>query len=106
MRNASLVLGSVLLVALLSWPAGGCATTAAGGRVYVSTAPPPPVAEARGIAPGPGHVWVAGFYRWNQTRYVWVPGRWTAPPRPKAVWVPGHWQRTSRGYHWVEGRWR
>jgi hypothetical protein len=96
-------LGIALLISAASV---ACASAAPRGRVYVKVAPPPAIVEVRSVAPGPGHVWVGGFYRWEHNRYVWVRGRWVVPPHPKAVWVPGHWQHSPRGHFWVEGRWR
>ncbi len=95
--------GTALLVAAVGvLPA--CATPR--GRVYVRIAPPPPIVETVVVAPGPGYVWVPGYYRWSGTAYVWVPGAWVRPPRPRAVWVPGHWVHDRRGWFFVEGRWR
>ena len=76
------------------------------GRVYVRVGPPAPIYEARIVAPGPGYVWVSGYHTWSGNAYVWVPGRWVAPPRPRAVWVAPRWVHDRRGWYWVEGRWR
>ncbi|MFN8061158.1 MAG: hypothetical protein U0Q12_18505 [Vicinamibacterales bacterium] len=95
------VVGQTLLA---SWLLMGCASAAP--RVYVRVAPPAPIVEVRGVAPGPGFVWVAGYHRWSGSAYVWVPGRWVPPARPRASWVPGHWARDRRGWFWVDGRWR
>lgn len=74
--------------------------------VYVKIAPPAARVEVRVASPGPGFVWVEGYHRWHGGAYVWVPGRWTLPPRPGAVWVPGHWKGTRRGWVWKAGHWR
>ena len=76
------------------------------GRVYVRTGPPPIRAEVVGVAPGPGYVWVPGYYRHDGRAYVWVGGRWDRPPRARARWVPAHWERDRRGWYFVEGHWR
>jgi len=76
------------------------------GRVYVRTAPPAPIVEVRTVAPRPGFVWIEGYHRWTGRAYVWVPGRWTAPPRTRAVWVPGRWVHSRRGWHYAAGYWR
>jgi hypothetical protein len=72
--------------------------------IAVGSAPPPPPAVAVGpvgVAPGPGYVWVPGYWDWVAGRWVWVEGRWIVPPRPRAVWAPpivefrlhrGHWR--------------
>jgi hypothetical protein len=79
----------------------------ADARIYVRIGPPAPVAEVRAVAPGPRHVWIPGYHRWDGSAYVWVGGRWDLPPAGRAAWVPGHWSHHhSRGWYWVEGHWR
>ncbi len=94
-------LGSILLFLAI-----GAAPCLAGARVFVRVAPPAPPADVRVVAPGPGHVWIGGFHRWDGAAYVWVPGRWAVAPRPHAVWVPGHWKHSRHGWYWLEGHWR
>ena len=85
----------------------GIATLSEAAVVVVRVAPPPPPSVAViGVAPGPRYVWIAGYQRWNGNGYVWVPGRWTLPPRAGVVWVPAHWAPRSGGYIFVAGRWR
>ncbi len=93
-------LAAVLATTLAAWPA------AAGTRVYVRIGPPAAVVETRVAAPGPRHVWVAGYHRWNGQAYVWVPGRWTLPPAHRHKWVAGHWAHSRSGWYWVDGHWR
>jgi WXXGXW repeat (2 copies) len=76
------------------------------GRVYVRVAPPPPVVERVIVQPGPGYVWVPGYYVWTGARYQWRAGAWQRPPRPRAVWVAPHWRHDRRGWFLVEGHWR
>jgi len=95
--------GSVLVT--ISMFAAACATTVS-GRVYVRTGPPPLRAEVVAVAPGPGYVWVPGYYRWDGAAYIWMPGRYERPPRERARWVPAHWERDRRGWYFVEGHWR
>ena len=77
-----------------------------GGGVYVRVAPPVPVVEVEGTAPGPDYVWIRGYHRWEGDRYVWVPGHWERRHHAGAVWVDGHWQHDREGWFWVEGHWR
>ena len=95
------ILGSLFLSLTL-----GSGTLLAGTRVYVRVAPPRPPAEVRIVAPGPGHVWIGGFHRWDGNAYVWVPGRWAVAPHPHAVWRAGHWKHSHHGWYWVDGHWR
>ena len=82
------------------------AAGSANAQVYVRVGPPPVVVEHPGPRPHPGYVWIQGYQRWDGARYVWVPGRYEAPPRPRAVWVPHHWVHSRHGWVLVEGRWR
>jgi hypothetical protein len=49
-------------------------TAPAAPRIYVRIPPPPLVVETRPAAPGPRHVWVEGYHRWDGRGYVWAPG--------------------------------
>src|SRR5215471_3133551 len=81
----------------------GCA---AGGAYYVTSPPPPPaVVGVVGYAPGPGYVWIDGFWDWRG-RYVWVPGYWGRRPHPHAIWVPGRAHYEHGRYSYRRGHWR
>jgi hypothetical protein len=94
---------SLILVTTVAAP-NACASPS--GRFYVRVAPPVPVVEAAIIAPGPGFVWIPGYYVWDGVAYVWVPGRWERPPHPGARWIPPRWVPDRHGWRFVEGRWR
>ena len=79
---------------------------ARGGGVYVRVAPPVPVVEVEGVAPGPDYVWIRGYHRWDGERYVWVQGHWERRHHAGAVWVDGQWKHDRDGWYWVEGHWR
>jgi len=80
------------------------------GRGYVAyrvPAPPAPyVAGAVGYAPGPGFVWIDGFWDLHGSRWVWVNGRWGRPPYPRAVWDPDRWERHGNNWRYYRGHWR
>ncbi|SRR5258706_16437145 len=84
------------------------ATGCAGGYYsgYVSVPPPPIRAEYYGAAPGPGFVWVGGYWNWSGGRYAWRPGYWGRPPRARAVWVAPAWEPRGGRYHFRRGYWR
>jgi len=92
------------LLALLFTATTACAGPR--GRVYVRVAPPPPLAERVVVTPGPGYVWVPGYYVWTGAPYNWRAGAWVRPHRPRAVWVAPHWRHERRGWFFVEGHWR
>jgi hypothetical protein len=84
----------------------GCGGYGYYGGVYVRTPPPPLRYEVYGPAPGPGYVWINGYWSYRGNAYVWTPGRWERPPRGKHHWEDGRWERHGDGYRWREGRWR
>ncbi len=57
-----------------------------GGHRHYPPPPPPPVYVYRPPCPGPGYVWIAGYWHRVGPRYVWRRGYWVAP-RHK------HWKR-------------
>ena len=63
-------------------------------------APPPPRVYARPVAPGPGYVWVDGYWYPVNGHYVWHRGYWTQPPYGGAIWVGPRWEggRYYNGY--------
>ncbi len=79
-----------------------------GGYVaYRVPAPPPPYAVgAVGYAPGPGYVWMDGFWNLNGGRWAWVNGRWGRPPHPHAAWVADRWERHGHDWRYRRGYWR
>jgi hypothetical protein len=91
-------IASAAVVAIL----GSAAPTLA--QVY-APGPPPPLRQEVVPPPRAGMGWRAGYWRWNSTRYVWVPGHYARVPHPGAHWVPGHWAQGPRGWFWVEGHW-
>ena len=97
---------ATVLVAASSLTSLACA---ARGAYMVSYAPAPPPPRAMGfvgVAPGPGFVWIDGYWDWRGHDWFWVGGRWARPPYPRAVWVPGNWAHHSHGYRWTAGYWR
>src|SRR4051812_31228116 len=95
----SVLLAAVLSVAALS---SGCAGTRVYGGGYIGGPPPAPSGYYRAPSPGPGYVWIDGFYVPNGSRYAWRPGYWTRPPHRGAIWeAPSY--RSGRYY---PGRWR
>ena len=97
-----LLTGMMILGAALS----GCAS---GGRYYVAARigpPPPPRYGVMGMAPGPGYMWIDGYWDLRGSAWVWAPGRWVRPPRPHAVWVPHEWREDHGRYRFYRGHWR
>ena len=68
--------------------------------------PPPEPMEVGPSVPAPDadHYYVAGYWMYRDTRYVWRPGFW-ARCRPNWVWVPAHYVWSPCGYVFVDGYW-
>jgi WXXGXW repeat (2 copies) len=56
-----------------------------------SMALPPLPAYSQPAIPGPGHIWIPGYWAWNGAGYYWVPGYGTPPPAADLLWTPGDW---------------
>jgi len=74
-------------------------------QVVVPVRPPRVIVERPIPRPGPGYVWLPGYYRWAGARYVWVPGRYEIPPRPGVVWVAPHWVHRNGSWVFIAGYW-
>jgi len=98
--NKTLLAVAILLVAPTFMPA---AHVDLGLAVGTPPPPPPPayVAGPVGVAPGPGYVWVDGYWNWVGGRWVWVPGAWVLPPHGHRVWVA-----PAIDFRWHGGHWR
>jgi len=98
---------SAAAVALLSL---GTLIGCGGGVYYAGVAvgppPPPPVYGPVAVAPGPGFIWINGWYDLVGGRWVWHPGYWARPPHPGYVWVEPHWEHRGNGWVRHGGRWQ
>ena len=69
----------------------------------VAYAPPPvPVAAYVPPAPGPGFVWVGGYWYPAGAQYAWHAGYWARRPYPRAYWVGPRYY----GHQYYHGYWR
>jgi hypothetical protein len=95
----------LLIIAALVVIATGCyvyARPAPG--IAVAVGPPVYPVEGAIVAPGPGFVWVGGYYNWSiaTKSYAWIPGRWMRPPFRGARWYGPRWERGT----YYRGVWR
>ena len=73
-------------------------------ELTVMIAPPPlPVYEQPPI-PGPGYLWVPGYWSYGPYGYFWVPGTWMEPPQVGLLWTPGYWGGEWRDNHFWYNR--
>jgi hypothetical protein len=94
-----------LLITALFGVAMGIGSAQA-AEIVIRLRPPISIHEHRTYRPGPRHVWISGYHRYEGNAYVWTPGRWEVPPREHAVWIAPRYQHRRDGYVFVEGRWR
>lgn len=83
-------------------PGGPAVTTR---EVVVSQAPPPLRQEVMTMAPSPTHLWMPGYWTWNNG-WQWVSGHWELPPQQTTTWVPGQWVPQGPNWLWRPGRWQ
>ena len=69
--------------------------------IRVGPPPPPRVVRVTPRQPGPGYVWVEGYYYPVGNKYRWHDGYWTRPPYQGARWVPSRYD----GQMFYEGYW-
>jgi hypothetical protein len=74
--------------------------------IIVDVAPPPPRREMRPPMPAPGHVWIDGYWGWDNGTQVWIGGQWAAPPQPGYVWMAPRWRRHGHRWDYNPGYWR
>ena len=93
-----------LALALLAAPLPSPAQVSVG--VSITVGPPPLPVYAQPLCPGPGFIWLPGYWAWDPAfGYYWVPGMWAPAPFTGALWTPGYWGWNSGVYVWHEGYW-
>lgn len=90
-----------LLASALSLPAFGQVSF----DVNIGAPPPPLRYDVPPPVPGPGYVWVDGYWVIEGDRWVWHPGAWQRPPYPGAYWSHPHYDHYPDGWHVHEGYW-
>ena len=78
----------------------GCAES-----LSIRTAPPPLQVYDQPPCPGPGYLWVPGYWAYSASGYFWVPGMWELAPRAGWMWTPGYWSWSDGEYIWHQGYW-
>ena len=58
--------------------------------IRIGPPPPPRVVHVRPVAPGPGFLWVDGYWYPVGGHYRWHVGYWTRPPYEGAHWIGPH----------------
>ena len=80
--------------------------TANGASYVVMQAPPAPQPpQAIPARPSAQHVWIDGYWTWQNNRYEWMAGHWELPPSSSAKWEYPRYVSESGAYRFYEGRW-
>ncbi len=103
MRIARLICSLFMAVGLLAIPVPSRAQVAVG--ISVRIGPPVLPVYVQPICPGPGYIWVPGYWAYGPDGYFWVPGTWVFPPEESLLWTPGYWGWDDGFYIWNEGYW-
>ncbi len=68
-------------------------------------APPPLQAETPPPPPAPSAVWLAGFWQWNGTSWVWIAGSYQLRPAGSVTWRAPEWRPRGSVHILVPGGW-
>jgi hypothetical protein len=101
-----IAIGSGCVVAVRPAPYAYGPVYAEPGEVVVDRDPPAPIVEVQGEAPGPGFIWVGGYYHWYGGRWAWYRGHYAHPPHSGAVWVGPRYGVRGGARIYVHGYWR
>ncbi|MBZ5579249.1 MAG: hypothetical protein LAP40_22025 [Acidobacteriia bacterium] len=107
-----------LLLALVILTAGSALAADVSIGIQIGAPPPPRVFAVRPVGPGPGWLWIEGYWYPLAGHYRWHAGYWTRPPYEGALWVAprheggryfaGYWDgdhgRFEHDHHWDRGR--
>ena len=104
MRIARLLGCLFLAVGMLAIPVPSRAQVAVG--ISVRIGPPVLPIYAQPLCPGPGFIWIPGYWAYDaDDGYFWVPGTWVEPPEFGLLWTPGYWGWGDDFYIWHAGYW-
>lgn len=76
-----------------------------GLTVRAPHAPPALRAETRPARPARDMVWMPGYWQWNGSTFIWVPGTWVLAPRRDSAWRAPSWRAVDGGVVFVPGGW-
>src|SRR5438105_1336162 len=103
MRIARLLFSLLLVAGIFGIPAPSYAQVAIG--VSVRIGPPALPVYVQPMCPGPGYIWVPGYWAYGDDGYFWVPGTWVLAPEPGLLWTPAYWGWSDGFYVWHAGYW-
>ncbi len=103
MRIARFIFLFALAAGIMAIPAPSRAQVAVG--VSIRIGPPALPVYVQPICPGPGYLWIPGYWAYGPDGYFWVPGTWALAPESGLLWTPGYWGFGEGVYLWHAGYW-
>jgi hypothetical protein len=73
-------------------------------EVQATSEPPDPIYEEQTDMPGPGYIWVGGYWGWTGGDWSWAPGRWVVQPAGR-VYIEPYYERVNGQVVYVRGYW-
>jgi hypothetical protein len=98
--TAALILGAAPIGAFVA-----PAQAQVGISISATIAPPLLPVYAQPPIPGPGYLWIPGYWAWDGQEYYWAPGYWTMPPTVGFYWTPPYWGWLNGAYVFNAGYW-
>jgi len=72
----------------------------------VARPPPEPLPEMQSGPPAAGMAWIAGYWHYNGTDWVWIPGHWEIAREGQQWRAPSFaWSPDQRAWVYELGRW-
>ena len=106
MRLSRALLSVVLMLGVLAIAVPAAPSQAAVSiGISVGFAPPPLPVYDQPVIPGPGYVWMPGYWAYGPDGYYWVPGTWVLPPGIGLYWTPPWWGWNGAVYAFHPGYW-
>lgn len=102
---SGLLLSGLLAAEFLAAPKASQGASIAVG-ISVGVAPPPIPVYTQPVCPGPGYIWMPGYWAYDPVNgYYWVPGTWVVAPAPGLLWTPGYWAWGGTAFVFHLGYW-
>jgi hypothetical protein len=98
--TAALILGAAPIGAFVAPAQAQVAVS-----ISATIAPPLLPVYAQPAIPGPGYLWIPGYWAWDGQEYFWTPGYWSMPPTVGFYWTPPYWGWLNGAYVFNTGYW-
>lgn len=105
MRFTRVLIPALLALAIVVPSASAPSYAAVSIGISVGFAPPPLPVYDQPVIPGPGYIWMPGYWAYGPYGYYWVPGTWVLPPGVGLLWTPPWWDWNGSVYVFRPGYW-